>query len=223
MHPQERELLVNFLDRLARIPPQATDPEADAIIRQSVRRPDAVYLLVQQALVQEIGLQQAEHRIQALEQELQAARAAASSGAAPIRGGFLGGLLGGGGGQRRGWSDAPVTPPAGSGWGRGPSSFAPPMAAAPVAQSGGGVGGFLATAAATAAGVAGGALLFEGVKNLMGGESNTGGNFDTSSGFTPGNSQNVTSADADDSSFFSSGDADSGSGWDDSGGGSDWS
>ncbi|CAK0752707.1 DUF2076 domain-containing protein [Gammaproteobacteria bacterium] len=177
MLPQEREILTSFLDRFSRIPPQTPDPEASALIRQAVRRPDAAYLLVQQALVQEIGLQQAEQRIQELEQELQAARAAAASTpTAQGKSSFLGGMLGGGG-RRGGWSDAPVAPPAAppirSSWGgqSGPTSYA---STAPMQQSGGGFGGFLASAAATAAGVAGGALLFQGVKNLMGGQNDTG-------------------------------------------------
>jgi hypothetical protein len=103
------------------------------------------------------------------------------------------------------------------------------------------MGGFLASAAATAAGVAGGALLFEGVKNFMGDHSGAAGiaqaaaptipdagagqtSLDEGSFF----SNPATNTDEDESAFFSDTDQ-GGSGWDDSGGGgnaggsdSDW-
>ncbi len=237
MHPQERELLTNFLDRFTRLPPQTPDPEADAMIRRAVRRPDAAYLLVQQALVHEIGLQQAEQRIQEMEQRIQTLEAERAAATPSRGGGFLGGILGGGqSGQRRGWSDAPVAspppPPTHSGWGSvpsaGPSSFAPP------ARGGGGMG-FLGTAAATVAGVAGGALLFEGVKNFMNGPSST-GNLNTSNS-SPAPTPDQTASNNDNNSFIaddaqssawgeSTGESSADSGWGDSGGdsggGSDW-
>jgi len=181
MHPQERNLLRNFLDRFNHIPPQTPDPEANALIHQAVQRPDAAYLLVQQALVQEVGLQQAEQRIQQLEQELQAARSSTAS--ASGGGSFLSGILGG---RRGGWTDAPaspsVAPATRSGW--GPNEQNAFVAPTPPVQRGGGFGGFLASAAATAAGVAGGALLFEGVKNFMGGQNDT---VENTAEFTPDN------------------------------------
>lgn len=162
MLPEERQLLTDFLNRFNQIPQQSPDPEANAIIRQSIRRPDAAYLLVQQAMLQEIGLRQAEQRIQALEQELQAVRNASNSPTTQGRSSFLGGFTGGGS-RRGGWTDAPVTnvaptPPT--------SSWNQEVSQQPMRQ-GGGFGSFLATAAATVAGVAGGALLFDSIQNFM--------------------------------------------------------
>jgi hypothetical protein len=53
-------------------------------------------------------------------------------------------------------------------------------------HSGGGLGSFMRTAGTTAAGVAGGALLFEGVSSLFGGHGFGGG------GFGGGREENVT-------------------------------
>ncbi|CAK0750050.1 conserved hypothetical protein [Gammaproteobacteria bacterium] len=225
MLPQEREILTNFLNRFSNIPPQSPDPEANALIRQAIRRPDAAYLLVQQALVHEIGLQQAEQRIQELEQELQSTRAAVAPVPGAAQGSFLGNMLGK---RRGGWSDAPVAPPVRNGWNQGPT-FAPPSA--PIMQRGGGVGGFLASAAATAAGVAGGALLFEGVRNFMGGSSTSGASASPAdlntgdSGFLPDPVQTVNTGN--DSAFLTEANTDQntggwGDGGDSSDGSSDW-
>ena len=204
MHPQERDLLVNFLERFQRLPAQTPDTEADALIRQAIRRPDAAYLLIQQAIVQEIGLQRAEQRIRQLEQELQQARGAVSP---QESGGFLGGLFGGGGRTTGGWTDTPPPPlPQSQSWGQ---------AGAPPVRSGSGFGSFLASAAAAAAGVAGGALLFEGVRSFIDGGS------ESPSPPTAENPGDVASSE--ESSFFSGifgGDAGSADGGGD--GGSGW-
>jgi len=226
MLPQEREILTDFLGRFNNIPPQSPDPEANALIRQAVRRPDAAYLLVQQALVHEIGLQQAEQRIQELERELQSARAAAPPAQGPAQSSFLGSMLGK---RRGGWSDAPAAPsPARNEWGQQGSSFSPP----PMEQrSSSGVGSFLASAAATAAGVAGGALLFQGVKNFMGGSGSTRADASAAesntndSGFFPSSSQNTNNG-SDKASLPDENTDQGSSGWDDGGsstdGSSDW-
>jgi hypothetical protein len=180
MTPQEKELLTTLLDRLRNTPQQAKDPEADALIRQALAaQPDLPYYLVQTVLIQDLSLHQAQQRIADLEKQLADAQQATK----PTVGSFLGGLFG----QR---------PPAPAGSGAppvGPWTRAPQVAAAPPAQpygqpgyaqqpgygqpmggaggmmgGMGGGGGFLRSAAATAAGVAGGALLFEGISSLFG-------------------------------------------------------
>ncbi len=150
MQPQERELIAGLFDRLRPFESQPRDPEAEALIRDAIaRQPAAPYLLVQTVLVQEQALKAAQQRIAELE---------ANAGGAPASSGFLG--------------SAPRLGP----WGAQPAAQAPaqaapatrsPLQAALSGQPAGG-GGFLRSAMATAAGVAGGALLFEGIRGLMG-------------------------------------------------------
>jgi hypothetical protein len=154
MQSQERELITGLFGRLQPFEAQPRDGEAEALIKDSVaKQPAAPYLLVQTVLVQEQALKAAQERIAELE---------AKAGSAPAASGFLG--------------SAPKIGP----WGGGAQAGAQPNAArasvpstrsplqAAVAPQQGGGGGFLRTAMATAAGVAGGALLFEGIRNLMG-------------------------------------------------------
>jgi len=154
MQSQERDLISDLFGRLQQFEAQPRDRDAEALISGSVaRQPAAPYLLVQTVLVQEQALKAAQERIAELEARVSAAPAAATS--------FLGG--------------APKVSPWGSQAGgtkpavpaSGPSTRSPLQAAvAPNAAPAG--GGFLRTAMATAAGVAGGALLFEGIRGLMG-------------------------------------------------------
>lgn len=145
MQAQERELITGLFGRLQPFEAQPRDGEAEALIRDLVaRQPSAPYLLVQTVLVQEQALKAAQERIAELE---------AKAGAAPAPG-FLG--------------SAPKIGP----WGASPAEPQPvpptrsPLQAALAPQPAG--GGFLRSAMTTAAGVAGGALLFEGIRSLMG-------------------------------------------------------
>lgn len=150
MQSQERDLISGLFDRLKPFESQARDAEADALIKGlTAQQPASPYLLVQTVLVQEQALKAAQERIVDLE---------AKAGAAPpAAAGFLG--------------SAPKIGP----WGAQPAAPRPsvpstrsPLQAAVAPQQAAGGGGFLRTAMATAAGVAGGALLFEGIRNLMG-------------------------------------------------------
>ena len=151
MQSQERDLIAGLFGRLQQFESQPRDPEAEALIRDFVaRQPASPYLLVQTVLVQEQALKAAQERIAELE--------AKAGGAAPAASGFLG--------------SAPRIGP----WGSQPQAAAPqapvpstrsPLQAAVAPQPAAG-GEFLRSAMATAAGVAGGALLFEGIRSLMG-------------------------------------------------------
>jgi uncharacterized protein len=152
MQSQERELITGLFGRLQPFESQPRDGEAEALIKDlAARQPAAPYLLVQTVLVQEQALKAAQERIAEFE--------AKTGGDAPAASGFLGSAprIGPWGAQPA----APAAPP--------PSvpSTRSPLQAALAPQQGGG-GGFLRTAMATAAGVAGGALLFEGIRGLMG-------------------------------------------------------
>lgn len=154
MQSQERELISGLFGRLQPFEAQPRDSEAEAMIKESIaRQPAAPYLLVQTVLVQEQALKAAQERIAELEARVGAATPAAS--------GFLGSApkIGPWGAAQPAALDAarPSVP-----------STRSPLQAAVAPQQGGGGGGFLRSAMATAAGVAGGALLFEGIRSLMG-------------------------------------------------------
>ncbi len=150
MQAEERELITGLFGRLQPFEAQPRDGEAEALIRDLVaRQPSAPYLLVQTVLVQEQALKAAQERIAELE---------AKVGAAPAAPGFLGSAP-----KIGPWGASPAAPAA------EPQPIAPtrsPLQAALAPQPAG--GGFLRSAMTTAAGVAGGALLFEGIRSLMG-------------------------------------------------------
>jgi hypothetical protein len=216
MTPQERDLLTTLLARLKNAAGQPKDPEADALIRQTMAElPDAPYYLAQTVLIQDLSLHNAQNTITQLERQLtdaqQQARPASTS--------FLGSLFG----SRQASPPAPQQS-AGSVPAAGPWTRAPQVAAAPPAQPygqpypqqqpypqggygqqagpgggfmGGGMGaggmggggGFLRSAAATAAGVAGGALLFQGIESLFGQHASAG--ILGGQGMTPGLGESV--------------------------------
>jgi hypothetical protein len=160
MQQQERDLISGLFDRLKPFESQPRDAEAEQFIRGSVaQQPAAPYLLVQTVLVQEQALKAAQERIAELEAKTEAAP--------PPAPGFLGsapriGPWGASAGTAAPRTSVPSTVPAT----RSPLQAAlSPQAQQPAPAAG---GGFLRTAMMTAAGVAGGALLFEGIRNLMG-------------------------------------------------------
>jgi len=150
MQSEERELITGLFGRLQPFESQPRDREAEALIKDlAARQPAAPYLLVQTVLVQEQALKAAQERIAELE---------ARAGGASAASGFLGNApkIGPWGAPAAPAAPRPSIPPTRS-----------PLQAAVAPQQGGG-GSFLRSAMATAAGVAGGALLFEGIRNLMG-------------------------------------------------------
>jgi uncharacterized protein len=211
MTPQEKDLITTLLARLKTAGGQPKDPEADALIRQAMaEQPDAPYYLVQTVLIQDLSLHNAQNRIADLEKQLGDAQQAAK----PTVTSFLGGLFG----------TRPAAPAGSGAPAPGPWTRAPQVAAAPPAQPypqpgygpppagggfmGGGMGGggFLRSAAATAAGIAGGALLFEGISSLFGNHY-AGGLM--GAGMTPGLGESVVNNyyGSDPGSDFSGGDA----------------
>ena len=68
MTPQERHLIDDLFDRLAGLENSPRDPEAEKAIMQGLRSaPNAVYALVQTALVQDEALKHAHDRLVGLE------------------------------------------------------------------------------------------------------------------------------------------------------------
>ena len=172
MNTEERQLVDELFDRLARLESAPRDAEAAAVINQGLSRaPNAIYPLVQTVLLQEEALKRAAARIEELE-----ARAPAQQ---EQQGGFLDSMRGAIFGQqqksgsvpsvRQAEPDRPV-------WNTGGTYQAPPagqpMPQADPRSQGGGFGGggsFLGTAAAAAVGVIGGSMLANSIGGLMGG------------------------------------------------------
>jgi hypothetical protein len=143
MTPAEQNLIEDLFNRIRTHGVAGRDAEADQLIGRLMRdTPDAAYALVQSVLVQDQALREADQRIRSLEER----QSAGSSG-----GSFLGTP------DRRRWNPT------------GPSvqpEPAQPEQTFPRAASSE-AGGFMRGALQTAAGVAGGALLFEGVRSLF--------------------------------------------------------
>ena len=196
MTPQERQLIDDLFDRLARLESAPRDPEAMSAIMQGLRKaPNGVYALVQTTLVQDEALKRADSRIQELEAAIgqqdqpagfldsmrdaifgqnQQHGQGQSQGSVPnVRAPDMGGHSGGG---RPAWNTGQVLQQ-----NQAPGSYNQPGYAqpqpygAPQQQQpafGGGGGSFLGTAAAAAAGVVGGSLLAGSIRSMMGGSGN---------------------------------------------------
>ena len=178
MTPQELKLLDELFDRLASLESAPRDPDAVRAINEGLKlAPNALYPLVQTALVQDEALKQADARIRELEAEL-----GIGQPQQPQQGGFLDSMRDALTGRReqqdqRGSvpSVRPGTPQSPwrntTGMQGGGYPQEPGYAAAPAPQQAPGAGGgsFLGTAAATAAGVVGGALLMNSFRGMFGG------------------------------------------------------
>lgn len=182
MTPQERQLVDDLFDRLAKLETSPREPDAETAIMQGLRRaPNAVYSLVQTALVQDEALKRANARIEELEGAEQEQRPSGS---------FLDSMRDTILGPGQGRGSVPTVRP-GEGTQRGPTwnsgqvlgnarlnddpRMNDPRAGGPGGGmfGGGNAGGgsFLGTAAATAAGVIGGSMLMNSIRGLMGGGS----------------------------------------------------
>ncbi len=180
MNADEQNLLSNLLDRTRQAADTPRDPEAERFILNQIKsQPSAPYLLAQAVIVQEDGLNACHERIQALEAQVKDLQNAPPT--QPQSGGLLGSIFGS---SQSAQSSQPSPGRFSGPWGSGtaPQDGYPPQgqqpqagrwAAPPQPQAQG--GGFLQGALSTAAGVAGGALMFEGIKNMMGGNSLFGG------------------------------------------------
>ncbi len=149
MTQDERNMLTDLANKFAQTPAPPKDQEAEDFIRTRIgSRPDALYLMTQTVLIQNLALQHAQQQIQDLQQRAGQPVSAGSSGS------FLG------------QTQAPPRNPGYGGGGQQYSAPPPQYAAAPV-SSPSGAPSFLKGAAQTAAGVAAGALAFEGIQSLF--------------------------------------------------------
>ncbi len=146
MTPDERKMLTDLANKLAQTPAPPRDPEAEEFIRTRIgNRPDALYMMTQTVLVQNIALQRAQQQLE----DSQRAGQSAASGAS-----FLGGAV-----------PQSAARPQYSGPSPAPQYAAP--AAAPAGGGGGGGSSFLRGAAQTAAGVAAGTLAADAIGSLF--------------------------------------------------------
>jgi hypothetical protein len=164
--PQEDQLLNALIDRLNQTSLQEKDPDAEALLNQRLAgNPDALYMLAQTVLVQNIALDQARAQINQLQEQMQQQRPQPAHTTS-----FLGRLLG----ER---DEQPAPPqqqqaPA-AGYQQVPPQYIAqppqygnpqfqPMPYAPAGQP-----SFLRGAFQTAAGVAAGALAFETIESMF--------------------------------------------------------
>lgn len=165
MTPQERQLVDELFDKLARLEGTPQDRDAVRVISEGLQRaPNALYPLVQTVLVQDEALKRADARIRELSGEDQGAPANGGGFLDTMRNALTGGAPRGSVPSVR--SSGPDTR-----WNTGGAtgSYAqqPAAQAAPAPQVGSG-SSFLGTAAASAAGVIGGALLMNSISSMFG-------------------------------------------------------
>jgi len=169
--PQEEQLLNSLVEKINQTQLQEKDPDAEALLNRELGgNQDSLYILAQTVLVQNIALEQAKAQVTQLQQQAQQARQQPAHSVS-----FLGSLLG----HR---DPAPPPPPQ-------PTYLPPQQSYAPPQQQGyvpppppppgydpqyaqpqyvpAGQPSFLRGAMQTAAGVAAGALAFEGVEAVL--------------------------------------------------------
>lgn len=155
MTPQERQLVDELFDRLARLENAPRDADAERAITEGLgRAPHAIYPLVQTVLVQDEALKRADARIR----ELTGTDADAASS-----GGFLESMRQ----VLTGHGSGTSVPSVRGGASSGPDSRWNSGGAFPTTAPSPG-GSFLGTAAASAAGVIGGALLLNSISSMFG-------------------------------------------------------
>jgi hypothetical protein len=164
MTPQEQEMIGDLIDRVQKTQLAEKDIDAEQMLQQGLgQNPDALYILAQTVLVQKYALEQAQAQLAQAKAQVEQMQQHPEPRHATS---FLGSLLG--------RNDAPAPPPPPpQGYPPQPVQAypqyvpvgGPPQYGAPMGMGGG--GGFLRGAMQTAAGVAAGALAFEGVESLM--------------------------------------------------------
>jgi hypothetical protein len=174
MTPEERQLIDDLFDRLARLEANPRDQDAERAIAEGLKRaPHAAYALVQTALVQDEALKRADARIRELsvtaqppEQQssfldtMRSALGSSRTSVPSVRSGAPSG-------PDPRWNQGGSMPNAGPVPGYAPpSGYGPAPGYGPTPGYGG--GSFLGTAAATAAGAIGGALLLNSISSMFG-------------------------------------------------------
>ncbi len=103
MTPEERQLLTDLANKIAQTPAQQRDQEAEEFIRTKIgSRPDALYLMTQTVLIQNMAIEHAHQQIEQLQQQV-------SRGGPPAPQNSPG-FLGGGPNRQSTWG-TPAAPP----------------------------------------------------------------------------------------------------------------
>jgi uncharacterized protein len=177
MTSQEQQMLQGLTERINQTQLTEKDPDAEQYIQQGLgRNPDAMYVMAQTILVQQYALDQAQKQLADLKAQADQLKEQAQEPKHATS--FLGNLLG-----MKDEPAHPAPPPPAPPQQYGQTQYAPvpgyvqvPGYAAPAygqpvyGQPGFGApqgGGFLRGAMQTAAGVAAGAIAFEGIESLM--------------------------------------------------------
>jgi hypothetical protein len=164
MTPQEQEMIGDLIDRVQKTQLTEKDMDAEAMLQQGLgKNPDALYILAQTVLVQKYALEQAQAQLAQAKAQIEQMQQPPEPKHATS---FLGSLLG--------RNEAPAAPPPPPPQGYVQQGYPPPQGYPQYAPVGGGYGappmgggGFLRGAMQTAAGVAAGALAFQGIESLM--------------------------------------------------------
>jgi hypothetical protein len=167
MTDEERQLIQGLADRIRNAPAPQVDRDADNLIRQSIgARPDALYILTQTVLIQEMALNQAKKQIEDLKaQPAQPPASFLPSSQPPApqpSGGYQSSSY------RTGYQ--PPQPP--------PLPQQPQYVFEPEPPPGSRWSGFLHNAAQTAAGVVAGEVAFSALSSIFGHHGGGGGFFD---------------------------------------------
>ncbi len=178
MTPDEQRMIQDLFQRLSAQGRISKDPQADRVISDSVRsNPDALYMLVQTALVYEHQMEEQELRVRDLEEQIAGLQRGSQS--SPSGSSFLGGRIGAGRGSVPNTAASPSpwqSAPQPSAYNQQPQRQAPPSqyaqqpSMAPQAAAPG--GGFFKSALQTAAGVAGGMMVANSLSSMFGGGHN---------------------------------------------------
>jgi hypothetical protein len=182
--PQEQDLLKSLTQKINQTQLPEKDPDAENLLGHELgANPDALYILAQTVLVQNIALDQARAQVGQLQQQLQQAQQAHPQPAHATS--FLGRLLGDREPQPAPPGQPQQAPPYQSVPQYSQPQYAPPApqysppqpqyAQPQYAPVSGGQPSFLRGAMQTAAGVAAGALAFEGVESILHGFGHGGG------------------------------------------------
>ena len=177
MTPQEHDLLKGLTDRVNQTQLTDKDPEAEQFIFQNLgKNSDSLYIMAQTILVQQYALDNAKKQLDQAKQDLDATNQTLAETRQQLQQAqqqpvkhtsFLGSLLG--------TDDRPAPPPPPPAYQPVQTYAQPVVYAQPVSygyatpQYGSPMGGgsFLRSAMTTAAGVAAGAIAFEGIEDLM--------------------------------------------------------
>ncbi|UWZ82766.1 DUF2076 domain-containing protein [Occallatibacter riparius] len=184
MTPQEQQLLMQLTQRINQTPLQEKDPDAQNLLgRELGANSDALYIMAQTVLVQNMALEQLKSQVEQLKQQAQQVQQPAHATS------FLGRLFGDKDDaqpaptqqyqqpqqyqpQQQGWQPVPnyqqaPPPPYAQPQYSQPQYVQPQYAQPQYGAVPGGQPSFLRGAMQTAAGVAAGALVFEGVESLL--------------------------------------------------------